>query len=294
MEDRMIALCVVAGGACWLLVYADAIRMGFRQKNSCVPLFPLGLNIAWEGIYACTNFIVRSEDGAQAANAAWLLLDLLMAGTWFRFGRQEAPEASGRKWYETWSAVALTCCLVVQVLMMADAGGAQAGGGSACLLGILSRDAGARAAACAAWLLLNVIIMVTCFRHGGRAVPGKRRRFPWHVLALACCPALLLVVTAMFGHAQGERYAAYLQHIAMSVACLYMLCHRRTRWQTALIGACKGGCTLTFIASGAMGGSRFMVATGIVCFALDGVCMVCLYAAKRRGWPGLMKQEVRS
>ena len=51
MLQMIINILIVISGICWSAVYIDSIRIGFKQKTYCMPLFALGLNIAWEGIY---------------------------------------------------------------------------------------------------------------------------------------------------------------------------------------------------------------------------------------------------
>lgn len=57
-------LLIVTSGICWSIVYIECIRIGFKEKTYCMPLFALGLNIAWEGIYAFTALFVRHNIGA--------------------------------------------------------------------------------------------------------------------------------------------------------------------------------------------------------------------------------------
>ncbi|MGN1019512.1 MAG: hypothetical protein ACI4O7_03985 [Aristaeellaceae bacterium] len=280
----IMALCVGAGGACWLAVYADAIRLGIRQKNGCIPLFALGLHIAWEGIYACAEYFIRGDAGAQAmANGIWLALEALIMITWYRLGRKEAPGDTGRKWFAAWSALALACCLAMQVMYMAGLGEMPRAGLDARLNALIPRDVGAQAVGGAAWGMLLLFVVITWVRLvwlQPREDAGGTR--PWSALALTCCLAAQLLLVAWLGGAQGEKYAAYLQSIAVSVAYLYMLTRRRTRGQTALIAACKGAVSVAFAVCGAVRNNGRMMAAGMLCIALDGACMVCLRPSGRR------------
>ena len=106
MIQAIITICIVISGICWSAVYADSIRTGFKQKTYCMPLFALGLNIAWEGIYAYTDLFIRGDIGAQAiANTVWFLLDIFILVTWFKYGREEMDSELGRKWFVPWSVV---------------------------------------------------------------------------------------------------------------------------------------------------------------------------------------------
>ncbi|MBR1852591.1 MAG: hypothetical protein IJ794_05520 [Lachnospiraceae bacterium] len=42
---------LLLSGIAWSIVYIGCIRQGFRDKTYAMPLFALGLNIAWETIY---------------------------------------------------------------------------------------------------------------------------------------------------------------------------------------------------------------------------------------------------
>lgn len=66
MLNVIINILIIISGICWSAVYVDSIRTGFKQKTYCMPLFALGLNIAWEGIYAYTDLFIRGDIGAQA------------------------------------------------------------------------------------------------------------------------------------------------------------------------------------------------------------------------------------
>ena len=82
MLNIIINILIIISGICWSVVYVDSIRTGFNQQTYCMPLFALGLNIAWEGIYAYTDLFIRQDIGAQAlANTAWFLLDIFIAVT---------------------------------------------------------------------------------------------------------------------------------------------------------------------------------------------------------------------
>lgn len=190
----LINILIVISGICWSAVYIDSIRLGFRQKTYCMPLFALGLNIAWEGIYAYTDLFIRQDIGAQAiANTAWFLLDIFILVTWFKYAKEEFSEPMARKAF-----------------------------------------------------------------------------LPWTVLVLAACFTLQILFLVEFGDVEGEKYSAFLQNIAMSVAYLYMLNRRRSsKGQSMLIAVCKCIGTLTPTIFGTIEGNTFILVTGILCFLLD-------------------------
>ena len=114
---------VIISGVCWSLVYADSIKTGFKQKTYCMPLFALGLNVAWEGIYSFVYFFIRKEICAQAfANTAWFLLDILLVYTYIKFGKQEVKNETEKKFFVPWTLISLLSCFVLQVLFIYEFG----------------------------------------------------------------------------------------------------------------------------------------------------------------------------
>lgn len=194
MRDVIINLLIIASGVCWFVVYISSIRTGFKQKTYCMPLFALGLNIVWEGMYSYIRLFVRQNIGAQAfANAAWFVLDIFVLATWFKFGKEEFKTETEKKWF-----------------------------------------------------------------------------IPWTVIVLASCVALQVLFVVEFGDVQAEKYSAYIQNVAMSIAYLYMLNRRRSsKGQNMTIAVCKCIGTLTPTIYGTMEGNIFIFVTGVICFVLD-------------------------
>ena len=205
--EVLINLLIIISGICWFIVYVDSIRTGFRQKTYCMPLFALGLNIAWEGIYAYTDLFVRHTIGAQAiANTVWFLLDIFIVVTYLKYGREEMDSEMGKKWFVPWTALVLVSCVVLQALFIVE-----------------------------------------------------------------------------FGNVEGEKYSAYLQNIAMSVAYLYMLSRRKSsKGQTMLIAVCKCIGTLTPTIFGTIEGNVFILVTGVICFVFDVLYIYFLHRVKAR------------
>ncbi|MGN0427577.1 MAG: hypothetical protein ACI4F0_07230 [Agathobacter sp.] len=196
---------IIISGICWSAVYVDSIRTGFKQKTYCMPLFALGLNIAWEGIYAYTDLFVRHAINAQAiANTAWFLLDIFIVVTFIKYGKEEMEGEKGKKWFIPWTILVLVCCFVLQMLFIAE-----------------------------------------------------------------------------FGDVEGEKYSAYLQNIAMSVAYLYMLNRRKSsKGQTMLIAVSKCVGTLAPTILGTLQGNNFILVTGIICFVFDALYIYFLHNVK--------------
>lgn len=207
MLNLVINILIIISGICWSVVYADSIRIGFKQKTYAMPLFALALNIAWEGIYAYTDLFIRGDIGAQAiANTAWFLLDIFIVVTWVKFGREEMEGELGKKFFIPWTVIVLVCGFVLQILFMVE-----------------------------------------------------------------------------FGDVAGEKYSAFLQNVAMSIAYLYMLNRRKSsKGQSMTIAICKCVGTLTPTIFGTLEGNWFILVTGIICFVLDIVYIYCLsYVIKK-------------
>ena len=200
-----ITLLIAASGVCWSIVYIDSIRIGFKQKTYAMPLFALGLNIVWEGLYAFTDLFVRRSIGAQAiANACWFVLDCVIVYTYFKFGRSEC-----------------------------------------------------------------------------RTETEKKLFVPWSLLVFAVCLALQLLFYYWFGSVEGEKYAAYLQNVAMSLLYLSMLRERGSdQGQSMTIAVCKCIGTLTPTIYGTLEGNWFITVTGIICFVFDVLYIAALKKVK--------------
>ena len=207
VKNFIINILIITSGICWSSVYIDSIRTGFKQKTYCMPLFALGLNIAWEGIYAYTDLFIRNHIGAQAiANTVWFLLDIFIVITWIKFGKDEMESESGAKWFIPWTVLVMICCFVIQILFIVE-----------------------------------------------------------------------------FGDVEGEKYSAYLQNIAMSIAYLYMLNRRKSsKGQTLNIAICKCIGTLTPTIFGGLEGNIFILVTGIICFIFDVIYIYFLYQVKNK------------
>ncbi|MFI5937061.1 hypothetical protein [Actinoplanes sp. NPDC051494] len=81
----------ILSGLCWTLVYAAAIRAGFRDRTYAIPAFALGLNFVWELLYFTGGVIYWQQYPADIhaqtlINGLWAALDLGILVTFFRFG----------------------------------------------------------------------------------------------------------------------------------------------------------------------------------------------------------------
>lgn len=109
----MIRFLLLSSGIAWTIVYIDAIRIGFKHKTYAMPVAALGLNIAWETIYAV--YALRLGISLQGViNLVWALFDLVIVYSFFRFGRKELPELVTRPMFIIWAMLVFVSSYVVQ------------------------------------------------------------------------------------------------------------------------------------------------------------------------------------
>lgn len=117
-----MVLCIISG-LCWSAVYVDSIRTGFKQETYCMPLIALGLNVAWEGIYAYTDLFVRQTASLQAiANTVWFFLDLFIVATYFLYSKNECETEMEKRWQIPFGILAIILCFVIQILFIVEFG----------------------------------------------------------------------------------------------------------------------------------------------------------------------------
>ncbi|MDX6612045.1 MAG: hypothetical protein QOD75_1231 [Blastocatellia bacterium] len=127
--DAIRLTLTVISGICWTVVYLDGIRLGFKHRSYAIPFFALALNISWELLYTYHGF--RTAFGVQTlVNLVWLLLDIGILVTYFKFGRRYfqwsyPPKAATdsdtitsstdpSKWFIPWSVLVLLVAFCVE------------------------------------------------------------------------------------------------------------------------------------------------------------------------------------
>lgn len=123
-------------GIAWTIVYIDAIRIGFKHRTYAMPVAALGLNIAWETIYAV--FALERAISLQAVfNLFWALLDLIIVYTFVRFGRAELPKFVTRPLFVAWAALVFISAYIIQWIFIVQFGWTTAARYSAFLQNLL-------------------------------------------------------------------------------------------------------------------------------------------------------------
>jgi hypothetical protein len=110
--DTLFDILTLTSGISWTIVYLAIIYRGFKDKTYGMPFFALALNIAWEFIF---SFLFGGELSLQLViNILWFFFDVVILYTYFRYGRQEFPEAVDPKWFVPWSVWVLAVGFVTQ------------------------------------------------------------------------------------------------------------------------------------------------------------------------------------
>ncbi|WP_427017731.1 hypothetical protein ACQCSX_03700 [Pseudarthrobacter sp. P1] len=105
-------------GLAWTIVYAESIRIGFRYRTYAVPAAALGLNFAWEWIYAIHD-LASGHSGLQGyINLVWALADVAVLYTFLRFGRRELPPFLNRTLFALWAVALVGAGFAVQFLFI--------------------------------------------------------------------------------------------------------------------------------------------------------------------------------
>lgn len=117
----MTLFLTILSGVAWTVVYVDAIRVGFRDRSYAIPAAALGLNFAWEAVYAARS--VATGISIQGVfNIVWGLADVVVVYTFLRFGRSELPAWVTRRLFIGWAALLGITSFAVQLLFVAEFG----------------------------------------------------------------------------------------------------------------------------------------------------------------------------
>lgn len=108
----LVMVLLLISAVSWTTVYIDCIRVGFRDKTYCMPLWALGLNICWELIYALNG--ISNPSVQSLANAVWACCDIVIVATYFRYGREKLPQGL-RQYFVPYSVLTFASCIVLQL-----------------------------------------------------------------------------------------------------------------------------------------------------------------------------------
>lgn len=104
-------------GICWIITYIDAIRIGFRDKTYCIPLFALTLNMTWAAFYLYDELISQSPSAVQVVyKLAWFCLSIPLLITYLRYGKQDCRSDLERKLFVPGVIFALVVSAALQII----------------------------------------------------------------------------------------------------------------------------------------------------------------------------------
>ena len=132
----MVLFLTVVSGLAWTAVYVDAIRIGFRDKSYAIPAAALGLNFAWETVYAARS-VATGVSTQGVFNVVWGFADVVIVYTFLRFGRSELPVWVTRRLFIGWSLLLGVTSFAVQLLFILEFGWEDAGRYAAFLQNLL-------------------------------------------------------------------------------------------------------------------------------------------------------------
>lgn len=101
------SLLIFLGGLSWITIYAEAVRVGLRDKSYAIPFWAVALNFSWGVLH---TFFAGKTEGASLAVAMIalrLVLDMAVLYTWFKFGSRHFPEKPGEGWFVPWSLLVI-------------------------------------------------------------------------------------------------------------------------------------------------------------------------------------------
>lgn len=194
----------IISGLCWTLVYVESLRVSLRDRTYAMPVFALGLNMAWEVLYAVDGLAHWERYGAfgqvqTTVNVVWALFDVALVWAFFRFGTHAWPQL-GRSLVILMGVSALVVGAVVQGVLFAEFG---------------PRDAPVYAAF-AQNLLMSVLFVDMLLRRGGPAGQSL-------VIAYAKLVGTL-AATVSIGFLSGfDPYPAILGLLCLAFDVLYVL-----------------------------------------------------------------------
>lgn len=117
----MILFLTVVSGLAWTVVYAEAIRLGFRDRTYAIPAAALGLNFAWEVVHA-SHSVATGITAQGIFNIVWGLADVFIVYTFLRFGRAELPSWVTRRLFIGWALLLGAMAFAVQLLFVVEFG----------------------------------------------------------------------------------------------------------------------------------------------------------------------------
>ena len=115
-------LLALLSGVFWTVVYIDSIRIGIKDESFAMPLWALGLNIAWELIYAILGYLHDGLSLQTVINGIWFLFDIGLIYTYFKYGQKYFPKRFKPGWFYGWGVFVIVVTFVVQLAFLVEFG----------------------------------------------------------------------------------------------------------------------------------------------------------------------------
>ena len=128
---------LLLSGICWSIVYVDCIRIGIKDKSFAMPFWALVLNFSWELLQTVLGFKELGVQTQVIVNLCWVILDIGIFYTYFKYGLNEFPVSIAKKWFYIWSVFGLFVSFVLQYYFIQQFGIIQGGSYSAFLQNLL-------------------------------------------------------------------------------------------------------------------------------------------------------------
>ena len=119
-EDPLFLTLVVASGICWTIVYLDSIRIGFKERTYAMPIVALAFNLCWESLYAYVYLNRNIADIQGWITLVWALFDVVILYTFFKFGRNDFENYSGKKYFYPWVTLIFVMAMTIQISFKAE------------------------------------------------------------------------------------------------------------------------------------------------------------------------------
>ena len=124
-------------GVAWTIVYIDGLRIGLKDKSYAMPLWALGLNLAWELQYFLLGARYAGVTPQTIINGVWFLLDLGLVFTYFRYGSKYFPKHLKPVWFYLWGILVIAVSFIIQDAFLQEFEGIMGGTYAAYLQNLL-------------------------------------------------------------------------------------------------------------------------------------------------------------
>lgn len=107
-------------GIAWTVVYIDGIRVGFKHKTFAMPLWALGLNIAWETLHSIFAFIEMGPYAQSFVNSIWAVFDVFILITFFKFGYKYFEGYLSKKNFYIYGSLVIILSFIMQYMFIVE------------------------------------------------------------------------------------------------------------------------------------------------------------------------------